>query len=587
MYAPEDREHIKDLRDYVVLFLRWKKLLLIPAALVFAAAVAVALYLPPVYRSTATILIEEPEVPPELVQSTVTSYAEERLHVIRQRALATRNVSALIEKYNLYPEMRRTQPISKLVEEFRDNMEMDTISARVIDPRSGRAGMATIAFTLSYDSPDPRLARQLVNEIVTFYLAENIRERQGQAAETNKFMQQEAERLAGRIRELEAKLASFKEENSGRLPEQASVNMDMVNRSESDLHDITRRIEILQERRILLQSQLASLDRYVVSEDGKQALSPEARLYQFRAERSQLSGIYGNGHPDVVHLNSEIAALERQTGAGVDSAAIQVELDVAREQLADARQRNSPEHPNVLQLQATVDRLSEDLAAAREQAILAVPTDTVDRSANPAYNHIAALIQAADVEVRSLQAQRKRLATKLEEYQERVVATPQIERAYRSLVRDYENAQAQYKETRDKQLSAELSQSLELENKSERFSLIEPPQVPHQPEKPNRFAIIGLGFMVALGVGGGLVLLAGFMDDGIYGARELAALIGEPPLVAVPQIASPGDVVTANAIRAAWGTLLIGGTAGGLWAIHEFVRPLDMLWYSVLQRLSL
>ena len=42
---------------------------------------------PPVYRSTATILIKEQEIPQEFVRSTVTSFADERIQVISQQVM--------------------------------------------------------------------------------------------------------------------------------------------------------------------------------------------------------------------------------------------------------------------------------------------------------------------------------------------------------------------------------------------------------------------------------------------------------------------------------------------------------------------
>ena len=48
---------------YVDILKRRKWSLLLPALLVFAVVAAVALMLPPVYKSTSTILIEEQEIP--------------------------------------------------------------------------------------------------------------------------------------------------------------------------------------------------------------------------------------------------------------------------------------------------------------------------------------------------------------------------------------------------------------------------------------------------------------------------------------------------------------------------------------------
>ena len=81
-------EQTKDLKDYFSILRRRKKQILTTVGVLLLASVLVAFLLPPVYRSTATILIEEQEIPPELVRSTITSYADQRLQVISQQVPA-------------------------------------------------------------------------------------------------------------------------------------------------------------------------------------------------------------------------------------------------------------------------------------------------------------------------------------------------------------------------------------------------------------------------------------------------------------------------------------------------------------------
>ena len=56
---------------------RRMKSLILPALAVIVLAGLVALLLPPIYRSTATILIEEQEIPTDYVMTMVTSFAEQ------------------------------------------------------------------------------------------------------------------------------------------------------------------------------------------------------------------------------------------------------------------------------------------------------------------------------------------------------------------------------------------------------------------------------------------------------------------------------------------------------------------------------
>ena len=61
---------------------------------------------PPYYRSSGTILIEQQEIPADMVKSTVTSYADQRVQVISKRVMTTATLLDIIKRYNLYP--RRT-----------------------------------------------------------------------------------------------------------------------------------------------------------------------------------------------------------------------------------------------------------------------------------------------------------------------------------------------------------------------------------------------------------------------------------------------------------------------------------------------
>jgi len=111
---------------------------------------ALALLLPSTYQSGATILIEQQEIPQDLVRSAVTSFADQRVQVISQRVMSTQNLLSLIERYDLYPDIRQSKPREVLMQKMRDDISMKMISADVIDPRSGRPTQATIAFGVSY-----------------------------------------------------------------------------------------------------------------------------------------------------------------------------------------------------------------------------------------------------------------------------------------------------------------------------------------------------------------------------------------------------------------------------------------------------
>ena len=80
------------------------------------ATLALALLLPPTFRSTGTILIEQQEIPTDLVRSTVTSYADERVQIISQRVMTTQNLLEIIRRYDLYQRLQKRESREKVIE---------------------------------------------------------------------------------------------------------------------------------------------------------------------------------------------------------------------------------------------------------------------------------------------------------------------------------------------------------------------------------------------------------------------------------------------------------------------------------------
>ena len=161
---------------------------LVIALVLILVALTLAVALPSMYKSRAVILIEAQEMPQDLVRSLVTSFADERIQVISQRVLTNSNLSSIIEKYDLYADDRKREPMEKVLEDMRKDVAVTPISAEVADPKLGRSMQATIAFELSYESKSPALAQRVANEIVSLFLSENLRQRTETSKESLTFL---------------------------------------------------------------------------------------------------------------------------------------------------------------------------------------------------------------------------------------------------------------------------------------------------------------------------------------------------------------------------------------------------------------
>lgn len=583
----EEMEDIKGLGDYLSVLRRRKKQLIIPAMAILVASVLLAFGLPSIYQSKATILIEQQEIPVDLVRSTVTSYAGERIQMISQRVMTTDNLSKIIDSYGLYKDERKTTSMTILVEEMREEINLEMISADVVDPRSGRPTTATIAFTLSFNNENPRTAQKVTSELVSLFLNANLERRTKSAIETSGFLSTESAKLESKVASLEAKLAEFKERNINNLPEMQQLNIQLMERTERELRDVEQQLRALEERKVYLTSELAQLNpnSEMISADGRRILGPKDKLKVLQSEYVTLSSSYSSTHPDVIKMKKEIAALRKEVGSTDEAEELRMQIKDLKTKEASMRERYSAEHPDVKKVQRALAKAQQALTGVVKNRKQEEKDPNADPD-NPAYIQLQAQLEAAEGDIRSLRKMSAELKEKLSDFEARLIKSPQVEREYRDLTRDYDNAMSKYKEVKAKQLEAELAEALERENKGERFSLIEPPLIPEKPSKPNRLAILFLGFIFSLAGGVGTVAVTEAMSDAIKDADGLMQVIGEPPLITIPYIEIESERERRDVIRK---KMLIAGAGAVVLIVimfHFLIMPLDVLWYVVMRRLG-
>lgn len=580
-----DEESSRHISEYLAILRRRKGMILVVAAALAAVAVAVAIGLPPVYRSSATILVQEQEIPTDLVRSTITSFADERIQVISQQVMTRAMLLQLVEKYDLYEKYRKRATNEEILERMHKDINLSFVDAAVSDRGSGRRVNATIAFRISYDSPDPVRAHKVVEELASLYLNENVKVRQQSIAETTAFLAQEADRMAKQIQEIEVNLAAFKRRYAGRMPDSSPVNMQLAERTQSELLRMEREMSMLQDRRLSLEAQLPLVKPNALpttSTAGERVLSPEERLRALQAQYTSATAVYGADHPDIRRMRREIAALTSETGAPGKESDAADKLRKLEGELAALKERYAEDHPDVQRLRRSIAALKET-TASRVADRRPVP-DSSQRPDNPAYIALTSQLESTKRELAQLAALREDLRAQQRTYDARLLQIPEIEREYSDLTRDYANAQARYQEVKAKQMQAEVAQELEKDRKAERFTLGEPANLPETPTSPNRVRIVLIGLIASLGGGLGLGWLRDALDPSVKGPLELARIAAVPILTAIPYIETQKERI-GNRLR----TKVVACVAAlfavaFVLSIHLFLKPLPMLWDSVTGR---
>ena len=532
----EQQQEIKTIGDFVAIAKRRKLSLILPALAVFVLAAIAAFVWPPVYRSTSTILIEEQEIPREFVVGTITSFAEQRLQTINQRIMSTTRLLTVINEFNLYADLRSRLPTEEVIERMRKDIKLSTISADVIDPKTGRPASATIAFSLSYDGRNPETVQKVANQLASLYLEENMKEREKQTIGASKFLEDEAKGLQAELTRVDAKISKFKEQHVTTLPELLQVNLQGLDRVDNDIDRLRDQLRTLKEREGYLQTQLATIPTDTVNQD-------KTLLKELKAKLVQLQSRVSDKYPDVIKAKAEIAELEK-------------------------RLNEQPKGEGKISL-AGLSQLSG-----------------VDQPDNPAYVTIASQLVSTQAEIDSVQRQIKEAGTRKEDYQQRAEATPRVEETYKALTVERNNLQLKYDDLMKKVMEAHVAHGLEKEQMGEHFTLIDPARLPEKPVKPNIPAVLVIGFVLGIGAGIGGASMREYSDQSARGAAELTRLTSFPVLAVIPEIVTWKDRIRTKRRRVLMIASTVAILALAVLIFHFFVMDLDVLWAKIARRLA-
>lgn len=511
--------------EYLQMFRRRKWLIMTIAGIAIAIALVVALMLPSTYQSVALILIEEPGVSDDLTRAANGGFADQRLQLIQQRVMTTAKLIEVIEKLGLYQEARLTVPMNVLAENMRSQIALRIVGADSAEAKGDRSPKKTTAFTLGFTGRNPEVTQRITQELADLYMAENERSQRDKALGAAGFLSAESGRMATRIRELEAELAAFKTANAGTLPEEMAFNIQLLDRTQTQLLEVMRQAQSVRERQAFLQAQLLSLDPQApINTNNPETLNPRARLRLLKSQYGTMSAKYGAQHPDVIALRRQIEALDGMADSGPSGA----DVMALKASLEAAQVKYGASHPEIIRLKREIKT-----AEAMVKKAAAPAAETPD---NPIYIQTLAQLSALNAETGMSHAQVTALQEKLTEIEARVLRSPEVEREYLALKREYDTAVATYQEMEARESKADLAKNLETEQMGERLTLIEPPPLPTTPISPNRPAIVLLGIVMGLLLGFGAGVLVDSMDGHVYGHRRLAAIIGASPLVVMPRI---------------------------------------------------
>lgn len=456
---------------------------IVPVAVLTAGTMLWSKSLPDLYRSEATIQIVPQSISESLVRSTIEVRIEDRLPAIQQAILSRTRLEAMILEFDLYPRERRTMVMEDVVELMRSNVETWIVRRD--------------AFGVSYVGSDPVKVMLVAQRLGNLFIEQSLSYRHNLTEVTDDFLDSQIEETRRDLEAQERRLEAYRRTYAGQLPSQVETNLQQMSAANMQVQQALDGINQAMNRRLLLEQQLAEVQRADVSasltastapggSDGNAGAARELAEAQAAVEALRARGLKP-GHPD---------------------------LDAASRALREAENRYS-------QLAKT---------AGADGAVLS-PAEAARQSR---IESLTSQINEIDRQVRDLRLTEQRFRAMAEAAESRLDAMPTRETEMIALTRDYDIINEKYRELVQKRESARISANLERRQVGEQFNIIDPARLPERPFSPDRLRLNLAGTLGGLVLGLGLVGLAEYRSRGFKDEGELRSVIGLPVLAVVP-----------------------------------------------------
>jgi protein tyrosine kinase modulator len=449
-------------------------------------ALLLASVLPKKYTSQTLILVQQPTVPSDIVKPVVTEDLNHRLASMQEQILSRTRLEPIIEKFGLYPEVRGKVHIEDLVERLRAS-----IAITPLVPMPGTQNQSLPGFYVNVTFDNPQLGQQICTEITSMFMEQNAHALEQQAAQTTSFLSQQLAEAKAKLDAHDGKLAQFKRQYLGSLPEEEQTNLSLLMGMNSQL------------------------------EANTQALS-----------RAQQDKVFNESL-----FNQQQANLEAsQAMPGQNPETLEQQLNALQDQLTVLQTRYTPEHPDIIKLKNSIDQMKKRLAEEPQTNPSASGNAPTPRSEPPQMQQLRARLRQDELNIAELTRRQTQIQNQIGVLQARVQASPVVEQQLKEMTRNYQSALEFYNELLKKSNNSEMAKDLQHQQEGEQFRVLDPPSLPDKPSFPKKPYFMGGGLGAGLALGLGILALIAISDTSIYTERDVELCLKLPVLGLIPNL---------------------------------------------------
>ncbi len=339
-------------------------------------------------------------------------------------------------------------------------------------------------FHVGFEGEDPQEVANVTNRLAGLFTERASQRRDQKTTDAKSAFDAQIETLKQRLEEQDKEMREYKQRAVNELPEHIDGNIKEVETFRAQYDDRTSKIADEEAKRTRIAKQIADLEsqgvlkRPMIEEKTPQ----EAKLEELRiTERAYLARGYTADHPELRATRREIRNVEAA--------------------IANGPVKRSDPSPAYMK-----------------------------------YTELRSELESTDQRIDAYRREQARLSTQINGYQRRVDATPAHAQALAEMQREYHVRESQFHALLDKQLDANLAQTLQKSETGIAFAVVEPASVPAAPFSPQRERLILMGIAAGLGLGLGLAFLMEQNDTSFSTVDDFQSFTGVPVIGAVPAV---------------------------------------------------
>jgi polysaccharide chain length determinant protein (PEP-CTERM system associated) len=450
---------------------RWSALII---AWIFAILGWLIIFLLPDQFSVRTVVyVDTSSVLKPLLQGlTPETDSRDDLQIMTRVLLSRKNLMSVIRETDMDLEINTTEEKEALLKRLTKTIKITGGSEKKRDKNN--------LYEISYKSNSAKGSYQMVSNLLNTMIEDTLNSKRTDTVSAQKFLDSQILVYEERLSKAEQKLAQFKKENVGYMPDERGGYYTRLQRAKDSVKDTSSSLQLANRRYTELSKQLTG-ENPILSSD---------------------------------YYQSENAIKIKE---------YQSELDSLLNQYTDR-------HFKVQKLQAIIKNLK------------ATPDTSYSNSKkafNPIYQEIKVELNKARVEIEILKIQQNKQAAYVNELSASIDVIPEVEAKLAKLNRGYDVTRERYLDLVKRSESAKLAHSVGHSSNDITFRVIEPPLVPFKPSGPNRALFLSGVLLAALAAGLAWSLLRYLLQPTFIDFTQLASATDFPVLGSVNLFLSP------------------------------------------------